>query len=311
MSAYPHVTCIIPSWQRRESLLRCLSTIRLQTYKNLMVIVVDNGSTDGTSEAVANLFPEVLVLRKPVNLGFAEGTNEGIRAASQRPTDFLFLVNNDAQVDFMAVETLVRAAKNYPNVGIFGSLLIESRPARRFFPYTLPRIYARYRQYRGTQSMNLEGTDIFGCGMFLRRSVVERVGMFDPAYFAYFEDRDLCRRARRAGIQTRLVRESKLLHETAASSGGFESDSRLRAYFIGRNQVRFWRTDPRMGGAGLLWRSGLQAALTASSILYRPNPLAAVAKLRGIWEGLRCDLAAWPLFPDFCREGSNLRGTKR
>ena len=107
-----HVVAVVLSWNGREDTLACLESLR-----GVETIVVDNGSADGSADAVAERFPDVELIRAGVNLGFAGGNNVGIRRALDRGADWVVLVNNDATVADDLVAAVVAAAGRQPGAG--------------------------------------------------------------------------------------------------------------------------------------------------------------------------------------------------
>lgn len=119
------VEIVAPVHNRREITLQCLRSIRRLNSENLSIhtIIVDDGSTDGTSEAIAEYFPEVEIVKADGNLWFTEGTNVGVRAALKHKPDFVLMINDDQIFDSDALRYLVETAKKHPR-SIVGSLLL-------------------------------------------------------------------------------------------------------------------------------------------------------------------------------------------
>ena len=123
MSA-PHVAVVVLSWNRREDTLACLRSLERVEYEPLTVIVVDNASTDGTADAVAEEFPHVVLLRAPENLGFAGGNNIGVDTALGAGADHVLILNNDVDVDPKFVSALVEEASRRPKAGALCSKIL-------------------------------------------------------------------------------------------------------------------------------------------------------------------------------------------
>src|SRR3712207_4987537 len=104
MGAQPHVAIVVLSWNGREDTLECLASLERMRWERLTTILVDNGSSDGTTEAVRERFPDAVVIRSEENLGFAEGNNVGIRAALEGGADYVLILNNDTIADEGLVE---------------------------------------------------------------------------------------------------------------------------------------------------------------------------------------------------------------
>src|SRR3712207_3089549 len=106
----PKVAVVVLSWNGRDDTLACVESLLAQSWPRVETIVVDNGSTDGSADAVAERFPDVPLIRSDTNLGFAEGNNVGLRAALERGADYALLLNNDTIADERLVESLVAEA---------------------------------------------------------------------------------------------------------------------------------------------------------------------------------------------------------
>src|SRR4051794_19995847 len=113
----PQVAVVVLAWNGREDTLACLDSLAGLDWTPLRTIVVDNGSTDGTTDAIRATFPRTEVVRSEVNLGFAEGNNVGLRAAFDGGAEYALLLNNDTLVDPGLVRALVEQAELRPDVG--------------------------------------------------------------------------------------------------------------------------------------------------------------------------------------------------
>src|SRR5436190_7401977 len=130
----PSVAVIVLNWNGRDDTLACLESLAGLNYDNFQVMVVDNGSTDGSVGAIRPRFPGVEIIETGRNLGFAEGNNVGIRLALDRGMDYVFLLNNDTVVDPSLLSELVAAAERCPEGGIFGAqILYHSDPLKIWF----------------------------------------------------------------------------------------------------------------------------------------------------------------------------------
>ena len=130
----PRVAVIVLNWNGREDTLECLRSIRSIAYSNFGVIVVDNGSTDGSVAAIRASQPSVEVIDTGENLGFAGGNNVGIRRALELGADYVLLLNNDTVVDPGLLRAFVAAAALHPEAGAFGAkIYFHSEPTRIWY----------------------------------------------------------------------------------------------------------------------------------------------------------------------------------
>jgi GT2 family glycosyltransferase len=244
VSGSPRVTAIVLSWNGRERTLACLRSLEHVTYRPFSVVVVDNGSTDGSVDAVAAEHPDVSLVRLGENFGFAGGMNAGIRAAFADGAGAVVLLNNDMEVEPGFVEPLVAAVAGDRSCGAAcAQILFAGEPPRIWYAG------APYKRGRGHSGRNIGygqpplpptippyPTDrACGGAMLFTAAVSERVGLFDEDLFAYAEDTDWSLRAQRAGLHSVIVPASVVRHAVSASSGGESSPASI--YYSLRNSL--------------------------------------------------------------------------
>jgi len=276
MSMVPHsprVAIIIPTWNRRDDLLRCLASLRRLVYEDFVAIVVDNGSQDGTVRAVRELHPECVVLESATNLGFAGGNNLGIRWALENGADYVLLINNDTEVTPGLVAELVRVAETDPGIAAVGARnLVLEEPRRLWGAYgvlTYGPFVVRtdgHGLLDGPEWQIVKDVDwAIGNAILLRGTALREIGLLDEAFFAYHEDVDWCVRARRAGLRVVYAGTAAILHKGGGSSDPGQPHSFPQWYFLGRNGVLFvakhatWAERSRFAllcGAALVARAG-------------------------------------------------------
>jgi GT2 family glycosyltransferase len=206
------------------------------------LIVVDNGSEDGSETRLRKLEPDVTVLATSRNLGFSGGNNVGLREALRRGVDLVVLVNSDVTVEPDCLGR-VETALSQPGIGVAGPLLVS-----RMEPCVVESAGVRFSRVSGrmrhldvgrtADSLNIHGCRtvdaVSGCVMMIRRAVLDRVGLLTENYFFSFEDIDFCLRAREAGFATACVPEAAAVHDGSRTIGR-RSGSRL--YFATRNHL--------------------------------------------------------------------------
>ncbi|RDI76260.1 putative glycosyltransferase [Gaiella occulta] len=195
-------TVVIPSWNGADLLADCLAALWRQTLPPGEVIVIDNGSTDGTAAMLAEAFPEVRLVGLDRNRGFAAAVNAGIRASD---TPLIALLNNDAVAEPGWLAALVEAADG-ERVGMVASKIVDAADPGRIEgiglevdPEGNPRQIGR-GEPDGPGFVRCR--EVFGpiaAAALYRRQLLDEVGLFDEDFFAYLEDVDLAWRARRAG----------------------------------------------------------------------------------------------------------------
>lgn len=224
-------------------LLQSIQTVN--TYNNIEIIVVDNGSTTGALTGFPEKHPEAILIRSEANLGFAGGNNIGIAAATG---DYLFLVNNDTGFTPDLVQKLVDVLDAHPEVGMVS-------PRIQFFPDTGMTQYAGSTQINFVTGRNKmigkfqrNGDDfnsligptayIHGAAVMVKREVIENAGPMHESYFLYYEEVDWCERVKRAGYQLWVRGDAVIYHKESVSVG---KKSWLKEYFMTRNRILFTR----------------------------------------------------------------------
>ena len=235
----PMVSVIVVNWNGKAYLGECLNSLRNQTFLDFELIVVDNGSTDGSFEFVQSHFPEFgHILRNPENMGFARGNNQGIRAARGK---YVALLNNDAQADSHWLEELVKVAEEHQRVGMLASkIYLQGSPGvidnvgHLIYRDGLNRGRGRLEEDHGQFDEKEEVFFPSGCAAFYRQEMLEEIGLFDEDFFAYGDDTDIGLKGRLAGWKCLYVPSAVVYHRYSQSSGSY---SPLKAFYVERNRV--------------------------------------------------------------------------
>ncbi len=295
----PLVYVVTLTWNQREDTLSCLESLSQMTYPHYRLLLVDNASVDGTVEAVRDRFPAVEIVVNPRNLGFPGGFNVGLCYALAQGTDYVFMINNDTFVEPIILDELMNCA-DLPDVGMLAPKIYYADEPNRIWsvggrrhPWTLEMTGKGDRQLdQGQWKDVIERDYLVGCALLLKRSLLEDVGLFDIGYCPiYYEDVDLCLRARQAGYRLLLVPGARMWHKVSASGGG--AGSPRERYLMARNSVRFFRKHVQ-GWRWLVvipYRLG-SAAKTTIRLLYQGRRRSALVYLRGLRDGLRMSLEA-------------------
>jgi GT2 family glycosyltransferase len=242
----PKTAVVVVNWEQESLTFDCLYSLNKIVNRNLEIILVDNGSRDGSGHKLAERFPKIGFVRTKENKGYASGVNKGIWAALQRNADYIFVMNNDTVVDPGIVDSFIE---------------IMEMPGNASVGVCVPKIYYHDRPeiiwYAGGEcdptngfckhwrigltddSIPEEPTAITfanGCSMFIRREVIEKVGYFDESYFHTGEDADYSIRTIRAGYRLLYVPKGRLWHKVRASTEG-PGESRDYIYYEYRNRI--------------------------------------------------------------------------
>ena len=239
----PKITIIILNWNGKDDTLTCLSSVTNINYPNYALLLVDNGSSDGSIDAICSQFPDVAIIATGKNLGYAGGNNVGIKAALERDTDYLLILNNDTQVDPNLLTRLYEATDRHPPDTVFGPrIFYTSQPDEIWF--SSARWNSNKLAYdfigQGQKESDLPEGDIesdyiCGAGLFCSAALMRKVGLFEERFYLVYEESDRCQRARRLGSHCVTVADAKIWHAVASAFGSEESP--LRTYFSTRNKL--------------------------------------------------------------------------
>jgi N-acetylglucosaminyl-diphospho-decaprenol L-rhamnosyltransferase len=277
------ISVIVVNWDAGGVLGECLASLAADGLGGREVVLVDNGTTDGSTAVASGRYPWVRVVETGGNLGFGMGANRGAVAASGEVLTFL---NPDARVLPGAIDTLLEALRRTPGAGIAGGGLLDAagrwQPgAARFAPLghllldtTLGRLPARLR--RGPHRVDW----VYGTFMAVRRDVFQHLGGFDPRYFLYGEDMDLCHRAARLGVRTIHVPLARAVHGANVSARRRFGSGREAE--VVKGEMRFYAARGRPGDLAVfrslaVCKFGLKAALAAAT--GRPAAMATYARI--------------------------------
>jgi GT2 family glycosyltransferase len=249
------ISIVIVVWNAKKYVLECLDSLRKYLGDvRAEVIIVDNASTDGTPELVAELFPEFELIRNTDNLGFAKANNIGI---TQSSGDYLCLVNSDVKFTGDCISPMLKYLEENPGVAMIGPKMLTADGEVRRSTMRFPTIWNNFSPAIGLDRV-FRSSGFFGGllmsdfdhqqtipvevlnGWFLlvRRSAIERVGLLDPQFFMYGEDVDWCYRFRKAGLEVVFFAEAAAIHYGGASS----ADAPVRFYLeMYRAYLQYWR----------------------------------------------------------------------
>lgn len=233
------VAVIVITYNGKHNLKECFGSLKNQTYKNFDCYLLDNASTDGSTEYVREDFPWVKIIRLEKNYGFAEGYNRAVKKVS---AEYVAFLNDDTRVDPEWLEELVKAIENDESLFAVGSKML-------FYdkPDTINHAGAKITIIGAGIDVGFGEKDspefnkqkyvgaVCGGAMLSRRKIFEELGGFDKDYFAYFEDLDLCWRAWLMGYKVLYVPTSIVYHKFGGSWG--ERDSPMRIYYCQKNKI--------------------------------------------------------------------------
>ncbi|HVN86693.1 MAG TPA: glycosyltransferase family 2 protein [Candidatus Binatia bacterium] len=232
------VSVVIVNWNGREHLDTCLNSLQRQTLSGVEILVVDNGSADGSVAYLRDTFSTVQVLANEANWGYGRALNAGIRRAQGH---YLFALNNDTEVHPGCLAALLDAAERHPEAGSFAPKILSFSDRRvidnvghLLYPDGLSRGRGRLEIDHGQYDREEDILIPSGCAVLLRREMLVDIGLFDEDLFAYCEDTDLGLRGQLAGWRSRYVPAAVVYHKYSASTDTY---SPTKAFLVERNRV--------------------------------------------------------------------------
>ena len=321
----PKVAIIILNWNGWKNTIECLESLYQIYYTTYEIILVDNGSKDGSVEKIkefavgkigveskffeynpsdkpiklikpvndqlSNLrfSKELILIENTMNVGFAEGVNIALRLAQKQPTEYMLLLNNDIVVDKRFLNELIDSAEKSLKIGIAGpTIYYYDRPTTVDFAGEDLTIWkVKGREYCNKSTKPVEVDKIEGSCMLIRRSLLDKIGLLFPKFWAYWEETDLCFRAKKAGFKVVYLPKSEVWHKVASSLGG-ENNS-FRQYLLNRNRFLFAKRNLSLGNQAkfLVYLFGFEFWLKTAVELKHHKLHSAFTYIRAVLDGLR------------------------
>lgn len=229
------VSIILVSYNTKDLTLECIKSVYDKTQGiDFDIYVVDNNSGDGSCDAIRQAYPNVKTIQNSENKGFGAANNIAIKQSSAK---YIFCLNTDTILVNNAIKILFDYMEENENVGVCGGQLYDRNmeitssvgnfptAARIFFQYFgLRFIFSKYWKEKLAPAKKLDATSVIpvdyicGADIFFRKSVLDKIGLFDENIFMYGEESDLCYRAKQAGYEVKFIPESKIIHLCGESS---------------------------------------------------------------------------------------------
>ena len=235
------ISIIIINWNTRQLLLDCIAsiyaTVRREQFE---ILVVDNGSTDGSLVAVAQRYPDVLLLANGRNEGFARANNRAIRKMRGR---YAMLLNSDTLLKHGAVDAMFSFMESHPKVGMCGPQLLYADGSKQTSIGTYPELMSELASRSLVRLFNMKqaaaetapatGKDvdfIIGACMFVRKAAIDAAGMLDEDYFFFYEEIDWCFRMNRAGWRVCHLPQIEIFHFGGQSTKNMDLRARVESW---------------------------------------------------------------------------------
>ena len=287
------LTYVIVNWNLKGDTLECLASLLTAGASPDQIVLVDNGSTDGSVVAICQRFgDQVNLICNPTNLGYVPALNQGIQYALQNGAEWVLLLNNDTVVapDFLRGFSFHLASK--VGYAILAPLIYYySDPSRIWYlgDSLIPGTLLGWSRYHGKKSSKLPEIlpvdFVSGCAMLVRRDVFEHIGLFDPELVMYGEEVDFIWRARLAGYRCAAITSSRMWHKISLSASRVRAQTR---YLRVRNQARFYKRYGSSVQYPLLFIFSLVKLIsTVLCDLIRRQSELIDPLFRGFWDGWR------------------------
>lgn len=289
----PLVLVVLLNWNSLDETRTAIESVRRMDYPNFRILIVDNGSQDGSAGALKELVDDRTdLLESPVNTGYTGGCNLGMERALAMGAKYIWLLNNDAVAEPTALSSIVAIAESDDRIGLVTPQIASLEDGRLYFAggviSTAEGVFKDTHDPAVAAEWEKRYPDcglVIGTAMLVRAELVQRIGMLDPRFFAYFEDIDYSVRSAKAGFRNVVDPKSVVRH--------FEKNHNKRPheirphywYYMARNESRFWRKHRGlMGSLRLSWNS-------FNRFLRSRNRLSGKAEsdaiLAGLWDGWR------------------------
>ena len=239
------VSIVLPTRNRKEDLIKLINSIKANTYKNVEIIIEDIDSTDGSKEAIEELFPDVIFMENKLNIGPAKAMNNCIKKSKG---EFILRLDNDIIIEKDVIENLINVLESDGKIGATSCLYFytEDPDVLRGTEIKInlftgkTKIFNKDKKYHGEfEGKLLDSFAASGCILLARRSTYEEVGLYDEDYFFAYDDVDWCSRVRKAGYKVTILGSAKIYHRRSTGIG--EKDDPFRVYLTNRDHMVFMK----------------------------------------------------------------------
>lgn len=235
MEKIPKISIIVLNWNNFKDTKECLESLGKISYQNYEIIVVDNGSIDGSGKEIQKMFPQYTYIYNDSNLGFTGGTNIGMKYALERGTDYIFFINNDMIVDEGFLEPLVEIMKN-ERAGLVGPATYHYFQRDKVCSAGIHLNFwkTKIKDYKFTEKTR--EVDALGGCFLIKKQVIDKIGCFYEPYFFNFDEFDYCFQTRKAGFRIFCEPKSKIWHKIGGTVNKIPATA---TYYYYRNRLLF------------------------------------------------------------------------
>lgn len=232
---------IIVNWNNADVILDCLRSIRVAGFIS-SVVIVDNASSDSSIEQIKKEYPKIHIIQNNENLGYTGGNNRGIKYLLDSGTKYIFILNPDTEIEKDTIEKLIEVLQKDKKTGIAGPKIFDHEGKiwscggiidKKRFSGGLIGLGEKDRgQYNKVRDVDY----VPGTAIMVKREVFGEIGLFDENYFAYYEDVELCRRAKQNKFKIIFVPNAVICHKASSS---FCQQAGKKSFYMARNHLLF------------------------------------------------------------------------
>lgn len=287
---HPKVNIIIINWNNLDDTLTCLEKVYQQDYPRFSVTVIDNGSRINPSTTIQEAFPNTSLICNRENLGYTGGSNQGIQLGIKTGADYIWLLNNDTQIPNNSLSNMVDFAENDNQAGLFSPVIHSSNTtSHNVYLGTYLDLTHRVRQnaisidqIQKWQVEEPKHVCLWGTALLIKRRLIEKIGLLDPKYFAYYEDMDYSVRSIQSGFFNRIITNVSIQHNVKAPQRKDYPDH--YHFYMTRNEYLFWMKYLNKDEQGKFRRAYLHKVLKKSGTYHKQGAQSAAhALLDGAW----------------------------
>ncbi len=236
----PKIYFIVLNYCSYEDTIQCVKTIKNINYQNYKLLIIDNNSPDGSGKRLSQQIPKEEFIQLPKNTGYAGGNNYAIKMAMKSETDYVFIVNPDIRFMPDSITGYINIMEKNPKIGALNPVQIcalDGPVDKRFKNSVLSFITEKEINNNIGKNILLEANTLFGASLLVSNHAIKKTGGFDPLYFAYGEEEDLCRRLKYHGFTLAVTFQFPVIHLRAYEDDGKKPDLfreylRFRAGYI-------------------------------------------------------------------------------
>lgn len=243
----PKVAIVVINWNSLDDITECIKSLQATDYPNYEIVVVDNASTDGSPERIAEVFPNIILLKNKVNLGYGSGANVGMKYAVENGCSYIFLFSPDAVMTPDALGKLVAVAEKKPQIGLLApALYYYHTPTKlQYCGSTVDWDQFTKRKLKDLnewKTVNRNNFWLWATAVLLKCDVIRKIGYFNEEYFVYCEDLEYSLKANKEDFDVEILPSVHIYHKAhSIDIGGTANLPPHWFFYITRNEYWFWR----------------------------------------------------------------------